>query len=160
MTTKTMLAVLGPAILFAVVVQFINLTSILPPFVFSLLLSVLSSTATLFLIASSGKTANVSNKSSAAPASGKHHGKSDNRSDSRSDARSDARSDHRKELGNVKWFNSNKGFGFITRDNGEEIFVHFRSIVGGKSLRDGQRVEFAVTTGTKGLQAEEVVALK
>jgi cold shock protein len=156
MTTKTMLAVLGPAILFAVVVQFINLTSILPPFVLSLLLSVLSSTATLFLIASSGKTANVSNKSSAAPASGKHNGKSDNRSESRSDGRSD----HRKELGNVKWFNSNKGFGFITRDNGEEIFVHFRSIVGGKSLRDGQRVEFAVTTGTKGLQAEEVVALK
>lgn len=144
MTTKTMTAVLGPAIVFAVIVQILNLTSILPPFLLAFLLCLLGSIATLSVLSSSGKTAttsNVSNKTfSAAPASGKNNGK--------------------KELGNVKWFNSNKGFGFITRDNGEEIFVHFRSIVNGKSLRDGQRVEFAVTTGTKGLQAEEVVALK
>ena len=68
----------------------------------------------------------------------------------------------RKETGSVKWFSPNKGFGFITRDNGEDIFVHFRSIMGEghRVLREGQRVEFAVTEGTKGLQAENVCALK
>jgi len=67
-----------------------------------------------------------------------------------------------KELGNVKWFSASKGFGFITRDTGEDIFVHFRSIMGNghRILREGQRVEFAVTEGTKGLQAEEVSAIK
>ena len=60
--------------------------------------------------------------------------------------------------GTVKWFNNSKGFGFIARDNGEDVFVHFKSIVGGgyKSLEEGQRVEFTVTQGQKGLQAEEV----
>ena len=68
----------------------------------------------------------------------------------------------RKEFGNVKWFSASKGFGFITRDSGEDIFVHFRSITGNghRILREGQRVEFAVTEGSKGLQAEDVVALK
>lgn len=63
-----------------------------------------------------------------------------------------------RESGQVKWFNANKGFGFITRDNGEDIFVHFRSIrgKGRRVLRDGQRVEFAVTESDKGLQAEDV----
>ncbi len=63
-----------------------------------------------------------------------------------------------RESGQVKWFNANKGFGFITRDNGEDIFVHFRSIrgKGRRILRDGQRVEFAVTESDKGLQAEDV----
>ena len=63
-----------------------------------------------------------------------------------------------KETGSVKWFSPSKGFGFITRDNGEDIFVHFRSIMGKghRVLREGQRVEFAVTQGSKGLQAEEV----
>jgi CspA family cold shock protein len=67
-----------------------------------------------------------------------------------------------KETGSVKWFSPSKGFGFITRDNGEDIFVHFRSISGDghRILREGQRVEFEVTEGTKGLQAEDVVALK
>src|SRR5688572_14987973 len=67
-----------------------------------------------------------------------------------------------KETGSVKWFSASKGFGFITRDNGEDIFVHFRSITGNghRILREGQRVEFAVTEGTKGLQAEDVTALK
>lgn len=67
-----------------------------------------------------------------------------------------------KETGNVKWFSASKGFGFITRDNGEDIFVHFRSIMGKghRILREGQRVEFAVTEGTKGLQAEDVTAIK
>ncbi|MDY6984253.1 MAG: cold shock domain-containing protein, partial [Pseudomonadota bacterium] len=67
-----------------------------------------------------------------------------------------------KETGNVKWFSASKGFGFITRDNGQDIFVHFRSISGNghRVLREGQRVEFAVTEGSKGLQAEDVVAVK
>ncbi len=63
-----------------------------------------------------------------------------------------------RETGNVKWFNANKGFGFITRDSGDDIFVHFRSIrgEGRRVLRDGQRVEFAVVQSDKGLQAEDV----
>lgn len=67
-----------------------------------------------------------------------------------------------RETGNVKWFNSSKGFGFITRDSGEDIFVHFRSIrgQGHRVLHDGQRVEFVVSEGDKGLQAEDVAAAK
>jgi CspA family cold shock protein len=70
--------------------------------------------------------------------------------------------DDEREAGTVKWFNVNKGFGFITRENGEDIFVHFRSIRGRghRSLRQGQPVRFAVTQGEKGLQAENVSALK
>ncbi len=67
-------------------------------------------------------------------------------------------SQENRELGTVKWFNASKGFGFITRDNGEDVFVHFRSIrgKGHRVLRDGQRVDFLVSEGTKGLQAEDV----
>ncbi|MFB2538795.1 MULTISPECIES: cold-shock protein [unclassified Acinetobacter] len=63
-----------------------------------------------------------------------------------------------REQGTVKWFNDTKGFGFIQRSTGEDVFVHFRSILGEghRSLRDGQRVEFSVGQGQKGLQAEEV----
>ncbi|MBC60232.1 MAG: hypothetical protein CMQ48_05565 [Gammaproteobacteria bacterium] len=63
-----------------------------------------------------------------------------------------------RESGKVKWFNANKGFGFITRGNGEDVFVHFRSIrgKGHRVLRDGQRVDFFVSDGEKGLQAEDV----
>lgn len=66
-----------------------------------------------------------------------------------------------REQGQVKWFNNAKGFGFIQRATGEDIFVHFRSIVGDgyRSLRDGEMVEFVVTEGNKGLQAEEVTKL-
>jgi CspA family cold shock protein len=66
----------------------------------------------------------------------------------------------RKE-GTVKWFNSTKGYGFISQENGEDVFVHFQSIVsdGYKTLEEGQRVEFEVTQGQKGLQASEVKAL-
>lgn len=64
-----------------------------------------------------------------------------------------------REKGTVKWFNSSKGFGFIQRDSGDDVFVHFRAIVGEgyRSLEEGQRVEFTVTQGQKGLQAENVV---
>jgi CspA family cold shock protein len=63
-----------------------------------------------------------------------------------------------RELGNVKWFSANKGFGFITRDSGDDVFVHFRSIrgEGHRVLHDGQRVEFAISEGEKGLQADDV----
>ena len=65
-----------------------------------------------------------------------------------------------RESGTVKWFNASKGFGFITRDNGDDVFVHFRSIrgEGHRVLYDGQRVEFFVSEGDKGLQAEDVAA--
>lgn len=67
-----------------------------------------------------------------------------------------------RESGSVKWFNASKGFGFITRDSGDDIFVHFRSIrgEGHRVLHDGQRVEFAISEGDKGLQAEDVAAAK
>ncbi|KTD34583.1 cold-shock protein [Legionella israelensis] len=68
-----------------------------------------------------------------------------------------------KETGHVKWFNDDKGYGFISRENGQDdVFVHFRSIVssaGRKTLHEGQQVKFIVTKGTKGLQAEEVEAI-
>ncbi len=60
--------------------------------------------------------------------------------------------------GTVKWFNDSKGFGFITRESGDDVFVHFRSIAGEgyRSLREGEQVEFDVVDGPKGLQAENV----
>jgi CspA family cold shock protein len=66
-----------------------------------------------------------------------------------------------REKGTVKWFNNSKGFGFIQRDSGEDVFVHFKSIsaTGYKTLEEGQRVEFTVTQGQKGLQAEEVTVV-
>jgi CspA family cold shock protein len=74
---------------------------------------------------------------------------------------SDGSSGEPREEGEVKWFNSTKGFGFITKDDGEEIFVHFRSIrgEGRRSLRDGQRVSFEVVNSDKGPQAEDVEPL-
>ena len=66
-----------------------------------------------------------------------------------------------KEQGTVKWFNASKGFGFIQRQSGEDVFVHFSAIQGDgyKSLNEGQAVEFEVTTGAKGLQAANVTSL-
>jgi CspA family cold shock protein len=65
-----------------------------------------------------------------------------------------------RETGTVKWFNTSKGFGFISRDSGEDIFVHFRAIrgEGHRVLIEGQRVEFSVMQRDKGLQAEDVIA--
>ena len=62
--------------------------------------------------------------------------------------------------GAVKWFNSEKGYGFIAVDEGEDVFVHYSAIQmeGYKSLEEGQRVEFEVTTGQKGPQADQVRA--
>lgn len=60
--------------------------------------------------------------------------------------------------GNVKWFSNKKGFGFITDDNGEDVFVHFSAIEmdGFKTIAEGARVEFEVTEGEKGAQAKNV----
>ncbi|WP_028304701.1 cold-shock protein [Oceanospirillum maris] len=66
-----------------------------------------------------------------------------------------------REMGTVKWFNVSKGFGFITRDSGGDVFVHFRSIrgTGHRSLAEGQRVRFAIIQSDKGLQAEDVTVI-
>ena len=65
-----------------------------------------------------------------------------------------------RQIGTVKWFNDTKGFGFISRENGPDLFVHFRAISGSgfRTLQEGQRVSFDVTQGQKGLQAENVSA--
>jgi CspA family cold shock protein len=66
-----------------------------------------------------------------------------------------------REQGIVKWFNASKGFGFIQRQSGEDVFVHYSAIQGDgyKSLNEGQAVEFEVTKGPKGLQASNVTSL-
>ena len=66
-----------------------------------------------------------------------------------------------KETGTVKWFNDSKGFGFISRENGPDVFVHHSAIQGEgfRSLAEGQAVEFEVVQGAKGPQAQNVVKL-
>jgi CspA family cold shock protein len=63
--------------------------------------------------------------------------------------------------GTVKWFNDSKGFGFIEQESGPDVFAHFSNIAGDgfKSLTEGQKVEFTVTQGAKGPQAENIVAV-
>jgi len=64
--------------------------------------------------------------------------------------------------GTVKWFNSDKGFGFIEQQSGPDVFVHFKNIInsgGYKTLEENQRVEFSIGRGPKGLQAENVKAI-
>jgi CspA family cold shock protein len=65
------------------------------------------------------------------------------------------------ETGKVKWFNNSKGYGFIARENGEDVFVHYKAIVGDgyKSLQEGDNVQFEVEKGPKGWQATQVTKL-
>ena len=64
-------------------------------------------------------------------------------------------------VGTVKWFNGSKGYGFISRDEGEDVFVHYSAITadGYRNLMEGQKVEFTVEKGPKGLQAANVMPL-
>jgi cold shock protein len=147
MNGVTVMAVLIPALALTLLTQFANfptfLSPNLPPYLSTLVVALIASLSTLLLNKrkpSSSLSPSPSPKVSTSPTVAPTNGN--------------------KEAGQVKWFNASKGFGFITRTNGEEIFVHFRSIPSGRALREGQRVEFAVTTGAKGLQAEDVVALK
>ena len=67
-----------------------------------------------------------------------------------------------RKVGSVKWFNSTKGFGFISQEGGDDVFVHYQAIVGDgyKTLNENDKVEFSVTQVPKGLQAAEVKVLK
>ena len=66
-----------------------------------------------------------------------------------------------RETGTVKWFNTTKGYGFIARDNGSDIFVHSNSIRNqGEILREGDQVEFSVVKGKKDFQADDVIVLE
>lgn len=138
MNTRNILAVTATAALLACVAWLIELSMHLPEPIAYFAIAILAAGLTLVL-AKGGATK---------PRRARHSGT--------------AHANLTKERGNVKWFSASKGFGFITRDNGEDIFVHFRSISGSghRILREGQRVEFAVTEGSKGLQAEDVSALK
>lgn len=66
-----------------------------------------------------------------------------------------------REVGTVKWFNNGKGYGFIERQEGSDVFVHYRALSGEgyRTLKEGQRVEFTLTEGEKGAQAEDVTPL-
>jgi len=66
-----------------------------------------------------------------------------------------------RETGTVKWFNASKGYGFISREQGDDVFVHYSAIGGDgyRSLEEGQKVEFTVTDGQKGAQAQDVVII-
>jgi CspA family cold shock protein len=65
------------------------------------------------------------------------------------------------QTGTVKWFNDSKGYGFIQRENGDDLFVHYRSIAGNghKTLKEGQQVSFIEVQGQKGPQADNVIVL-
>jgi len=65
------------------------------------------------------------------------------------------------EQGTVKWFNGAKGYGFISRENGDDVFVHFKAIIGDgyKTLNQGDKVQFEIEQGPKGLQAAKVTKI-
>ncbi|TCK03110.1 cold-shock protein [Marinobacterium mangrovicola] len=89
-------------------------------------------------------------------------GKAAPRADQQGDVDDEESEDDSREQGTVKWFNVSKGFGFITRSNGDDVFVHFRNIRGRghRSLTEGQQVRFNVHQSEKGLQAEDVSVVR
>ncbi len=84
-----------------------------------------------------------------------------NTSKNTSAAESDVSRGQGEETGTVKWFNAKKGYGFITRDTGDDVFVHYRSVEGNgrRAITDGKRVSFVVVDSDKGPQAETVQVL-
>lgn len=89
-------------------------------------------------------------------------GKASPRAEQYGDADDEEQENDSREQGTVKWFNVSKGFGFITRSNGDDVFVHFRNIRGRghRSLTEGQQVRFNVHQSDKGLQAEDVSVVR
>ena len=141
MILKPILAVLGPAVVLALATHPLKLHELIPSPLLVFTVALMASVVTLFINARKFPRPAPSNRTAPAAAGTSKSGK---------------------EVGSVKWFNASKGFGFITRDSGDDIFVHFRSIrgEGHRVLHDGQRVEFAISEGDKGLQAEDVAAAK
>ncbi len=131
-------AITGVAIVFPIASQPLGLFALLA----------IATIATVLLTALPG---------AASPAPGKTAGKSNLESKPPANADSTAGV----EQGSVKWFSTKKGFGFIVSDNGDEIFVHYRNILGDgrRSLRDGERVSYRITQTDKGPQAEDVQQL-
>lgn len=134
------------ALVLSAVATFANLASLVPLPVAYFIVALLGTTASWLSL----RQANSNGRNS-----GKSTGQ---RQQKKSAAQPDLLNGGSTETGQVKWFSSNKGFGFITRDSGDDIFVHFRSIAGKghRVLREGQRVEFAISENSKGLQAEDV----
>ena len=141
MSFKNFLLILIVALILSGLSFALNLDQHLPAFIAYFCISLLTATIVLFSFDTSSSPKRKKKRKERKPA--------------------DLINDGQKEIGHVKWFSTNKGFGFITRENGEEIFVHFRSIVGRghRALREGQQVEYSVSEGSKGLQAEEVSAI-
>jgi CspA family cold shock protein len=143
MNLKLWLAVVITALVLTVTTALVELSNHISESLTTLLVAILTSVIAVFV---SRRTAGNKKKSKS----------------NVSNAKTLTNSKTPREKGTVKWFSSSKGFGFITRANGEDIFVHFRSILGegARVLREGMRVEYIVLDGDKGLQAEEVLVLK
>jgi len=154
MNIKIIIASIIVAIVLATISFFTSIYNLFPAPLAIFVVALISGCLTSYWICSAeGITAGAS-----APRKSRSRRKDKPTRSSRSAKASKPPSGATKENGSVKWFSASKGFGFITRENGEDIFVHFRSIEGDghRILREGQKVQFAVTEGDKGLQAEEV----